>query len=154
MKKIFFIFIFFFAYVYSFSQQLVCNSKGNIKNKITNERISSAEMRGLLKDYPKIMNQYNDGRIKKTIGNVMFIGGIGMVTTDLIVGLTSATKYPTKLTNIGVATTLISIPIKIGFLKKIRGAVSDYNTARYTGNITYKSEIMVNTNGVGFRINF
>ncbi len=172
IKSIFFFFLFFCS-VQSFSQNLIYKSNGNILNS-ENQKISPDQVRELLKNNQKLLADYNAGRSKKTAGNILLIGGLGLLTADLIHGATasgisttstgggyyniqSEKTYPTALTYIGIAALIIAIPVKIGFSNKIKNVVSDYNNGLKTGNSGFKiqkTEFVTNQNGAGIRLTF
>ncbi len=166
IKSCFFLFVFLCS-LQSFSQKLVYKSNGNILNS-ENQKISSTQVRELLVNNEKLLADYNAGRSKKTAGNVLIIGGLGLLATDLIIGATTdgdttvtsnsiktERNYPSVLTYIGLAAVVIAIPVKIGFSKKIENVVSEYNTQKATGNVDFnqhKLDLITNSNGIGFRL--
>lgn len=154
-----------------FSQQLTYSSGGNVYNS-ENKKITSDEVRQLLANNNKALSFYNSGRSKKTWGNVLFYGGLGLVTANLIAGMNSDNStasyqgngnYPSvqsKRTDmtaaiIGGAMIIASIPIKVGYPKKIKSALGLYNNS-LTDN--YKPEprtsLLASANQIGFRIEF
>jgi hypothetical protein len=172
MIKQFFFLLLFLSTFQSFSQKLVYKSNGTILNS-ENQKISPDQVRDLLKDNEKLLADYNAGRSKKTAGNVLLIGGLGLLAADLISGLTtdnttvasgnyysiqgvqSERNYPTVLTYIGVAAIVIAIPIKIGFSKKIKNVVTEYNnltTVGYNQFNKQKLDLITNSKGIGFRL--
>lgn len=174
LKNLFIIFL-FFGSLQSFSQKLVYNSNGNILNS-ENQKISPDQVRELLKGNEKLLAEYNAGRTKKTVGNIMLYGGLGMVAFDLgrvafdnafsdgfstiiaagTSGSGTATSgrraKPSIATYIGIASFVASIPIKIGFSNKIENVVSDYNNQLTTGFNKPKLDLITNSNGIGFRL--
>jgi hypothetical protein len=163
MIKPLFYFLLFFCSLQSFSQKIIYNSNGNILNS-ENQKISPDEVRELLKDNEKLLADYNAGRSKKTVGNVLLIGGLGLVATDLIIGansdgnttvsgnsISSEKNYPTVLTYIGLAALVIAIPVKIGFSNKIEKVVAEYNNQKTTG-YKQKLNLITNSRGIGFRL--
>ena len=155
MKQLLLIF-FLLISIQNFSQELVYKSNGNIRNA-ENQRISSNEVRAILKNKPELLQEYNEGRSKKTVGNIMMVGGLGLITADLLQGLTADIQYPTALTYIGLASFVISIPVKIGFSKKIKHVVSDYNASSKVGNSDFeikKATFITNKNGIGIKLAF
>ena len=163
MIKQLFILLFFVCSLQSFSQKLVYKSNGNILNS-ENQNISPDQVRELLKDNEKLLANYNAGRSKKTIGNVLLIGGSALVIGDLIVGATTngnttvtgnsiqtERNYPSALTFVGLAGLVIAIPVKIGFSNKIEKVVTDYNNQLTTGYNKPKLDLITNSNGIGFR---
>ncbi|TRX40903.1 hypothetical protein [Flavobacterium restrictum] len=169
-KSLFFFFLLFLS-MQSFSQNLIYKSNGTILNS-ENQKITPNQVRELVKDNEKLLAEYNAGRTKKTIGNILLISGFGLLVGDLIHGATSSgltstpvgggyysiqseRTYPTALTYVGLAALLIAIPVKIGFAKKIKNVVSDYNKGLKVGSTTFKiqkTEFLTNQNGLGIRL--
>lgn len=161
MIKQLFILLFFVCSLQSFSQKLVYKSNGNILNS-ENQKISPDQVRELLKDNEKLLADYNAGRSKKTIGNVLLIGGSALIVTDLIIGVTAKVglqngnekDYPSALTYVGLAALVVAIPVKIGFSKKIKNVVTEYNNQTTTGYNQFnipKLDLITNSNGIGLR---
>ena len=154
-----------------FSQKLVYKSNGNITDS-ENQKISPDQVRELLVNNEKLLADYNAGRSKKTAGNVLLWVGLGFLTADLIHGITasgitstpagsgyynlqSKKNYPTVLTYLGVVAVITAIPVKIGFSKKIKNVVTEYNNQKATGNVDFnkqKLDLITNSNGIGFRL--
>ena len=167
MIKNFLYFILLVTSLQSFSQRIIYKSNGTVldENQI---KLQPDEVRELLKNNDKLLVQYKAGRSKKTIGNVLLVGGLGLVATDLARGVFSDGKqtttqysvqternFPSALTYIGLAAVVVSIPVKIGFSKKIRNAVSEYNNQYATGYShvdTKELNIITNANGIGLRL--
>lgn len=170
VKQLFFLLIFFCS-LQSYSQKLVYKSNGNILNS-ENQKISPDQVRELLKNNQQLLADYNAGRSKKTIGNILLIGGFGFLTVDLIQGLTtdnttftqgnyysvqgvqSENNFPSVLTYLGFAAIIVAIPVKIGFSKKIKNVVTEYNNQTATGYNEYKKQkldLITNSNGIGLR---
>lgn len=171
IKPLFFLFLFFSSFQ-SYSQKLVYKSNGTITD-IENNKIAPNQVRELLKDNEQLLTEYNDGRSKKTLGNILLIGGLGFLTADLVQGVTasgiSATpigggqyalqdeknNYPSLMTYIGIAAIIIAIPVKIGFSKKIKNVVTDYNNqnaSAYTQFNEPSLDLITNSNGIGLRM--
>src|SRR3970040_1746723 len=164
IKPLFFLLLFFCS-LQSYSQKLVYKSNGTILNS-DNQKISPDQVRELLKDNQKLLTEYNAGRTKKTTGNILLIGGLGFLTADLIHGVTASgmtavptgggyyalqteKTYPTVLTYAGVIAVIVAIPVKIGFSKKIRNVVTEYNNQTATGYNQFnkqKLDLITNSN--------
>jgi len=153
----------FFSFLQSHSQKLVYKSNGTILNS-ENQQISPDQVRELLKDNEKLLADYNAGRSKKTIGNVLLIGGLGLMAIDVVVGantdgnttvtgnsIQTERNYPSALTFVGLAAVVVAIPVKIGFSKKIKYVVTEYNNQNATGFNTPKLDFITNSNGIGLR---
>ena len=161
MNKSFLMLFLLFAVLQSFSQKIIYTSNGNIQNS-GKVNISPYQVRELLKDNQKLLNDYNIGRDKKTIGNILLIGGPLLIVTDLMLGLTTDTgsqngsqkTYPSVLTYVGFAAIVIAIPVKIGFSKKIKNVVSEFNSLNKVGFAPddKKLYLISNTNGIGLRM--
>lgn len=136
-------------------QKLVFKPNGNIYNE-QGDKFTPDEIRTLLKNKPLLLDEYNSGRDKKSIGNFLLIAGPALIAGDLALGLFSDSEYPTALTYIGVPALLIAIPVKIGYRKKIRHVAAQYN-AQIAMNSGFKIEqitLCANNNGVGVMLNF
>jgi hypothetical protein len=167
MNKSIILLFFLFCSTASFSQKLMYQSNGNILNS-ENQKISPDQVRELLKDNEKLLADYNAGRSKKTVGNILLISGpvflfVGTFTY-LISGFDSGMNgeyveesdksIPKIIAFVGLAELLIAIPIKIGFSKKIKNVVTDYNNQSATGFNQYnnpKLDLITNSNGIGLR---
>ena len=177
IKPLFFLFLFFWSFQ-SYSQKLVYKSNGIISDTENNE-ISPNRVRALLANKEKLLVDYNSGRRKKTIGNIMLYGGLGMVAFDLgrvafdnaisdgfstIVsagipgsgsGSSGRKAKPSLATYIGLASFVAAIPIKIGFSKKIKKIIAEYNnqnSAAYNQYDNQKLDLITNSNGFGLRL--
>ena len=177
IKRIFFLFLFFGSFQ-SYSQKLFYKSNGTITDTEKN-KISPSGVRTLLANNEKLLADYNAGRKKKTIGNIMLYGGLGMVVFDLgrvvldnafsdifstlvsagIPGSESGTSgkraRPSLATYIGIASFAAAIPIKIGFSKKIENVVTDYNNQNNIGYKQFKNQkldLITNSDGIGLRL--
>ena len=160
IKNLLFIIAFLLS-LQSQSQNLVYKSNGNVRDS-ENNKISPKKMRVLLASNQKLLAVYNAGRSKKTIGNILLYGGLGLLAADVLVELyrpvdinnLEKRTYPSALTYIGAAAFVISIPVKIGFSKKVRSAVEDYNklkSERLTEISNKNLEFIANANGLGMR---
>ena len=178
MIKRFYLLFFFFYSFHSYSQKLVYQSNGNITDT-ENNKISPSEVRVLLANNEKLLADYNFGRRKKTIGNIMLYGGFGIVMFDLVrvvfdnafsdifstvvsagipgseSGTSGRRAKPSVATYIGIASFAAAIPIKIGFSKKIKNVVTEYNNQTTTGYNQFnkqKLDLITNSNGIGLRL--
>jgi len=144
----------------------VYKSSGTITDS-ENNKISPDQVRELLKDNEKLLAEYNAGRSKKTVGNVLLIGGLGLIVTDLVIGantdgnttvtgntIQTERNYPSALTYVGLVALVVAIPVKIGFSKKIKNVVTEYNNQSTTGYNQFnnrKLDLITNSNGIGLR---
>ncbi|MEP6930976.1 MAG: hypothetical protein ABI850_13215 [Flavobacterium sp.] len=153
-----------------FSQQLTYKSGGTVYEGET--KISSDQVRSVLGNNREALSLYNAGRSKKTWGNVLFYGGTGLVVANLVVGLTkddTSVSYPGNGYNpsiksertsftaaiIGGAMIIASIPVKIGYPKKIKSAIAKYNDGvveQYKPGP--KTTLVASANQIGLKIEF
>jgi hypothetical protein len=83
MKKQALLFFLLFP-VFLFSQSLHYGSGGTIYDS-NNQKVSPSSMRSLLSKNTKALSLYNAGRDKKTLGNGLFYGGLGLVVANVLV---------------------------------------------------------------------
>lgn len=163
----------------TFSQQLTYGSGGTIYNS-QNQKLTPNMMRQLLATNTEALSLYNSGRNKKTWGNLLFYSGLGLVTVNLITAMNSnninsstnnysnnsgqvivssvsVSSKPANMTAaiIGGAMILASIPIKIGYPKKIKSAMGLHNKSLADNyKSSPKTTLLASTNQIGFRIEF
>ena len=178
MKKIAILLLVFLPFI-SFSQDgLKCNNNGSVINS-NNQKLTSTEVRDLFASNAEALKLYNAGKTKQTIGNIlMWTGGItviGKFISNATASKTAETHFlyydysghpvyyntPKTPTNtlfiVGGAMALIALPIKIGFLKKIKKSVSlvneDLKNPKTGFNID-STTFISNSNGFGISITF
>lgn len=131
------------------------------------QRISPEQVRTLMKDNAQALKLYNAGRSKKTWGNVLFYSGIGLAAINLYQGFTdpgptfnSSTdryeddKVKPTLAIVGGALFLASIPIKIGYPKRIKAALEHYNGPQGQAGLPVDFQVVADADGLGIRIQF
>ncbi|HQZ26349.1 MAG TPA: hypothetical protein PLD18_13710 [Flavobacterium sp.] len=164
MMKQLFVLLFFCCILQSHSQKLVYKSNGTILNS-ENQQISPDQVRELLKNNQELLADYNAGRFKKTIGNILLVSGpVFLVVgtfTYVISGFESGMNgeyvkesdksIPKIIAFVGLAELLIAIPVKIGFSKKIKNVVTEYNNQNATAYNKPKLDLITNSNGIGLR---
>ena len=157
MKSNVFIALMLLSFCAAFSQQLTYKSNGQILND-QNEKLSPGEVRQLLAAKPGLLSYYNEGRSKKTVGNILLIAGSGLIVADLLKGLTADVSYPSALTYLGAAAVIVAIPVKSGYSRKIKTVINNYNeeiTSVTKRDFSIESiSVSANGNGVGLRIGF
>jgi hypothetical protein len=138
----------------SFAQKLVYNSRGNIKDEKGNN-LSSNEVRSLLADNETLLAEYNEGRTKKTVGNVLLLGGLSLSYGVTAIQLYNGTPVSTGIAALGIVSMLVAIPVKIGFTKKIKHVVTEFNNQKAIGVNNFKVDnldIIANSNGFGVKL--
>ncbi|WP_144892030.1 hypothetical protein [Flavobacterium tiangeerense] len=140
-------------------------SNGNILDS-EREKITPNQVRELLKDNQQLLADYNIGRTKKTVGNILLISGPVLLFTGTMAYVISGfdqgmnpefegkpnKSIPIIIMGTGLAALLITIPVKIGFSKKIKNVVTDYNNQNAIGNKQFEStkvDLITNSNVVG-----
>lgn len=138
----------------SFAQKLVYKNRGNIKDD-KGKNLSSVEVRSLLANNETLLEEYNIGRTKKTVGNVLLLGGATLSYGILAVQLSEGKPVSTGLVAVGLISMLVAIPVKIGFTKKIKHVVSEFNNQKAIGANNFKVDnldIIANSNGFGIKL--
>ena len=172
IKRLFFLFLFFCS-LQLLSQKLIYKSNGNILNS-ENQQISPDQVRELLKNNQKLLADYNAGRSKKTAGNILLSVGSGFIIADIYrriykpdeyeysvkqytfyqsieSKLVREVKFPSAIGYVGLTLIAVALPIKIGFSKKIRNVVTEYNNQNAAANNKPKLDLITNSNGIGLR---
>lgn len=108
-----------FACQVSFAQKLVYKNKGNIRDD-KGKNLSSNEVRSLLANNETLLEEYNIGRTKKTVGNVLLVGGATLAYVPTVIQLYNGKPVSTGLFAAGIVSMLVAIPVKIGYTKKLK----------------------------------
>lgn len=162
--------LFLIMTIAGFSQQLTYRSGGTVYEG--ENKLSSDQVRSVLANNKEALSLYNAGRSKKTWANFLFYGGTSLVVANLVVGLTkddTSVSYPGNGYNpsitsertsftaaiIGGAMIIASIPIKIGYPKKIKAAIAKYNDGLAENyKPAVKTALVASGNQIGFKIEF
>lgn len=148
-----------------FSQQLQYATGGSVKSE--NKKLNPTAVRELMKNNEAALTLYNAGRNKKTWGNVLFYGGFGLGVLNLYTAMTqdpysnsSEGNYTSERANptlaiVGGVMILASIPIKMGYTRKVKAAINEYNKG-IVSNDTSKPEVtlLAGVQSFGIRIQF
>lgn len=140
---------------FCFAQNLVYKNRGNIEDD-RGKNLSSNEVRSLLANNETLLEEYNIGRTKKTVGNVLFIGGASLAYGVTAVQLYNGTPVSTGIVAVGLVAVLVAIPVKIGFTKKIKNVVSEFNNKKSVSDTNFNIQSMdfiANSNGLGLKFN-
>jgi hypothetical protein len=152
----------------SFSQETYTFKSGGRVFE-NNERLNSIEVNKKFSSNSEILKLYNNGRNRKTAGNLLLWGGIGTG----IIKILSDTNQNVEQDNRGYikvkqtsnvlyfvtgSMVLIAIPIKIGFQKKIKKSIilmnDEMKLQKQNTGINFESNIIANANGVGLKLTF
>jgi hypothetical protein len=167
MKSLF-AFFFLITSFFSFSQEaLLFKSPSKVLNS-DKEKLTPTEVRDLFATNPEALQLYNSGKSKQTLGNILLYGGIATVVTTHLIRVTDSKtidQYGRLIIKersnipyfVGLGAILIAIPIKIGFSKKIKKAVSLINEDLRnpkTGLNIESTSLISNSNGLGISITF
>lgn len=164
MKYLYFLTICFS--ISCFSQPLQYAVGGNVLNA-ENEKIKSADVRKLIAENEAALALYNSGRMKKTVGNLLFYGGIGLAAYNFydatMVGHSSIDrngfvvddKVTPVLAIVGGALFLASFPVKLGYTKKVKAAIAAYNKGVVVQQRREPElKVMASANGFGLMVQF
>jgi len=154
MKNSILIILFLFAFQLSFAQKLVYKNRGNITDE-NGKNLSSTEVRSLLADNEKLLVEYNEGRTKKTVGNILLVAGPTIAFGVIASQMYNDKPVSTGIAAVGIVSMLVAIPVKIGFTKKIKQVVSEFNNQKAIGANNFKVDnldIIANSNGLGIKL--
>lgn len=150
----------------TWSQTLVYKGSGTVTNQ-KNTVLNPNLVRIALAEHPDLLKDYNIGRRKKAVGNTMLltgpvlvgVGAMTYVISNFDSGMNPGQDEPKNtvpkiMMGTGLAAMLIAILVKIGFSKKIKNSIAQYNnllgTVSETNNTDF--EIVGKSNGLGFRL--
>ena len=177
MKRIILFLLFLFPFL-GFSQDTITYKSGGRVFNSENKKLTTNEVRSLFVNTYEALSLYNSGRTKKTLGNIFLYGGLTTLITKRISDLNktrvtstligySNTGTPSynfefhdinrTLYYVGGAMVLVSLPIKIGFSKKIKKAIKLVNEdlkSPKTGFNIDSTSFISNSNGFGISITF
>lgn len=113
-------------------------------------------MRIALAENPDLLKEYNIGRRKKTVGNIMLLAGpalIGVGTLTYVIsnfdsGMNPGQDEPRNtvpkiMMGTGLVAMLIAILFKIGFSKKIKNSIAQYNNRLETTSETNNTDLEI-----------
>jgi hypothetical protein len=155
MKTFFLTIAFSLISLISFSQQI--STKKGVVYDSNNKPMSKDEVRKLLASKPELLQKYNSGVAKASVGGFVLGLGLGFMAGDLVGELITRRGYPTIFTYIGAANIAIGLPITLGYEKKIQFAVDGYNSSLTTNKTSFNIEkinFITNQNGIGMQITF
>ncbi|CAM3453298.1 hypothetical protein [Flavobacterium chungbukense] len=165
------ILLFFIFSTITFAQHLTYGTGGTVYDS-EGKKVISTNVRILMRDNPEALKLYNTGRTKKTFGNAFFYGGLAMIGANVITAMNTTDINSTgSATNpqvssdrsnmtfavIGGILVAVSIPIKIGYPRKIREALGKYNNKLPESLVeqnTIQTAIIASNNQLGIRILF
>jgi len=167
MKKFFALFLLFNSFLCLSQETLTFKSTSKVLNS-DKLKLSPTEVRDLFATNPEALRLYNSGKTKQTLGNIVLYGGIATVVTTHLIRVTDSRtvdQYGRIIVKdrsnisyfVGAGAILIAIPIKIGFSKKIKKAVSLMNEDLKnpkTGLNIESTSFISNSNGLGISITF
>ncbi len=126
-----------------------------------NEKLSAENLEGLLQTNTSIYTYYKKGKNEAVLGDILIGGGIGLFVGGGLSNLNRAKNNSggggPAILIVGLATSIIGVPIKLGGIKKVKQSIEGYNKLSQNRTAFFESTEVVlfsNTNGVGFQINF
>lgn len=163
--------LFFILSAAGFAQQLKYGTAGTVYDS-EGKKVKTNTVRAILADNsPEALKLYNAGRSKKTFGNILFYGGLGLIAANVISemnsdindGFTTSNSGMTytqdranmTMAVIGGAFLAASIPIKIGYPKRIKKALGIYNAkVAYNDDEKIQTVIVASNNQIGLKVIF
>ena len=150
----------------SFSQEIYTFKSGGRVFE-NGKKINSSEIETYFGHKPEILSLYKAGRTKKTVGNILLWGGITTFVAKHLIsvensGIQSDGSIGKSKSNtlyfVAAGISLVAIPIKIGFQKKIKKSIilmnEEVKLQKQTAEINFETNIIANANGVGFKLTF
>ena len=159
MKKIVFL-LFILISAIGFSQEKYTFKTGGNVFDSKNHKLTTDEVRELLASNKQALDLFNSGRSKKTFGNILLYGGLSTLVVQQMIQPKSTSDNVSTPNNalyfVGGAMVLASIPVKIGFSKKIKKAVNTLNTDQPKPKAPAfdSGSLIVNGNGFGISVSF
>lgn len=162
------IFACLFISTFCFSQETYTFKSGGRVFE-NNKRLNSIEVNKKFASNSEILKLYNNGRNRKTAGNLLLWGGIGtgiikfLSDTNQDIKQDSFGSIKVKQTSnvlyfISGTMILTAIPIKIGFQKKIKKSIllmnEEVTNKKQSTSLNFETNIIANTNGIGFKLTF
>lgn len=162
------IFVFLFISTFSFSQETYTFKSGGRVFE-NNVRLNSIQVNERFDSDSEILKLYNNGRNRKTAGNVLLWGGFGTGIIKFLSdanqsieqdnsGNVSAKKTSNVLYVVSGVMVLVAIPIKIGFQKKIKKSIllmnEEVTSQKQNTGFNLETNIIANANGVGLKLTF
>ncbi|WP_300490547.1 hypothetical protein [Flavobacterium sp.] len=137
----------------AFSQELSLKGSTVFQQE---KKLKNKEVLELLQSNIRALEFYQEARTKTTVGGLLLGLGLGLAAGDVLYGATADVKYPTPLTYVGLAATIISIPVLCGRSKKLKKSIELYNKNLKTvgNNDSYEMRFTANSNGIGFKLSF
>lgn len=139
-------------------EKLVYQSASKIY--MNNEKVGDEKLEPLLKTTPFIYEKYKKGKSGASLGSILIGGGIGLFIGGGLSNLSNANSGGgggPALLIIGIATSIVGIPVRLAGVKTIKEAVNSYNSApKKQVSFLKKSELEVigNANGIGLHFGF
>ncbi len=143
---------------FCFSQQIYTSKNGSILEN--GKKINSEYLQSAFGQNQNIINLYNEGKTKQIIGNVLFYGGLSTIIIKHISVINKAnnSRGTVSINNtmyfVGLGMVAASIPVKIGYTKKIKTATALMNEEISKQKKEESLNLIINQNGIGIGINF
>ncbi|WP_162127103.1 hypothetical protein [Flavobacterium phycosphaerae] len=119
--------------------------------------LTGEQVEGLLKPSPNLYDDYKRGKSGASLGSILIGGGIGLFIGGGLSNLSQTNGGGPALLIVGIVTSVVGIPVRLGGVKKIKEAVKDYNNLPKKQVAFFeKSELkmLISTNGLGFQWHF
>ena len=155
MKNNYILLAFLLISILSYSQNLNTNDSGNVFDADGN-KWTVTEVRDILYTNPQALELYNVGREKKTWGNVLLYGGLGLTMSSLAYYSTQNVNATFGPTILGLGMIVVGIPVKIGHSKRVKKAIGMYNESleTKTTSLPVRVTLIASENQIGFKYQF
>lgn len=126
-----------------------------------NEKLSPENLELLLQTNRSVYAYYKKGKNEAKLGDVLIGGGIGLFIGGGLSNLHRANNNSggggPAILIVGLATSIIGVPIKLGGIKKVKQSIEGYNRLSQNRTAFFEDtelKFVANNKGVGFQINF
>ena len=139
-------------------EKLVYKSASKIY--MNGEKVSDDKLEALLKVNQELYNQYKKGKSGASLGSILMGGGIGLFIGGGLSNLSNANSGgggSPALLIIGLATTAVGIPVRLGGVKNSKNAISSYNllpNKQVSCFDKLEMKVFASNGGLGFILQF
>lgn len=125
------------------------------------KKLSRENLELLLQANTNVYTKYKKGKNEALLGDILIGGGIGLFVGGGLSNLSAAKNNreggSPAILIVGLATSIIGIPIKLGGVRKVKQSIEGYNVLSRNNTVFLERaelKAVVSNDGVGFRINF
>ncbi|WP_026703966.1 hypothetical protein [Flavobacterium soli] len=125
------------------------------------EKLNRENLELLLQTNTNVYAKYKKGKNEAALGDILIGGGIGLFVGGGLANLNAAKNNQEggspAILIVGLATSIIGIPIKLGGIKKVKQSIEGYNVLPQNKTVFLENtelKFVANNKGLGFQIDF